>query len=206
MRRGIPLLAFLSAASLGAVVGCEVQGVFVAPETSDERMLVQARFNAYDEDTFFTDSRVMRTPPAGTIDRHAYADHREISHGIGDSGYVAEVPVSLSRELLLQGRARYQVFCAACHGLTGDGASAVAERMTLVRPRTLVTGEVAASRAGAIFRTITEGYGLMPSYASQLSVMDRWSVVAYVRVLQHTKRRLADLTPEARTRAERALP
>jgi hypothetical protein len=78
--------------------------------------------------------------------------------------------------------------------------------MTLVKPRSLISGKVAAFTPGAMFRTVTEGYGLMPSYSPQLSVFDRWSIVAYVRVLQHTERHLSDLSPRARMQAERSLP
>jgi hypothetical protein len=31
---------------------------------------------------------------------------------------------------------------------------------------------------------VSEGYGLMPSYAESLSLEDRWAVVAFVRALQ----------------------
>jgi mono/diheme cytochrome c family protein len=31
---------------------------------------------------------------------------------------------------------------------------------------------------------MTNGWGAMPSYASQISVEDRWRIVAYVRALQ----------------------
>jgi hypothetical protein len=37
---------------------------------------------------------------------------------------------------------------------------------------------------GYIFEVITRGFGLMASYAAELTVEERWAVVAYVRALQ----------------------
>ena len=36
---------------------------------------------------------------------------------------------------------------------------------------------------GQIFNTITNGVRTMPAYAKQVSVLDRWAIVAYVRAL-----------------------
>jgi hypothetical protein len=37
---------------------------------------------------------------------------------------------------------------------------------------------------GYFYDVITEGFGIMPDYASQIPPQDRWSIVAYVRALQ----------------------
>ena len=37
---------------------------------------------------------------------------------------------------------------------------------------------------GYFFDVITKGFGVMPSYAFQIPVKDRWAIVAYVRALQ----------------------
>jgi hypothetical protein len=37
---------------------------------------------------------------------------------------------------------------------------------------------------GHLFDVITHGLGLMPSYAAQVPVADRWAIVAHVRALQ----------------------
>jgi hypothetical protein len=53
---------------------------------------------------------------------------------------------------------------------------------------------------------MTEGFGVMPSYAPQVAVADRWAIAAYVRALQYSQNaRLADLTPEHRRRIEAEL-
>ena len=37
---------------------------------------------------------------------------------------------------------------------------------------------------GHFFDAITNGWGAMPSYASQIPAQDRWAIVAYIRALQ----------------------
>jgi mono/diheme cytochrome c family protein len=188
------------------LAGCEMEGVFVTPEPQDERMVDQRRMKPFDPNPYFVDGRSMRPPPAGTIDRGAYADEETIAHGVDRGGYVKRIPVPRTRDLVVRGRERFGVFCATCHGVLGDGVSAVAEKMTLVKPRSLIDGNVPSYPDGRIFRTITEGYGLMPPYAAQLPVMDRWAVVAYVRALEAAVSRLDALPPALQAEAARTLP
>ena len=37
---------------------------------------------------------------------------------------------------------------------------------------------------GYFFDVMTNGFGAMPDYASQISPQDRWNIVAYIRALQ----------------------
>jgi mono/diheme cytochrome c family protein len=37
---------------------------------------------------------------------------------------------------------------------------------------------------GHFFDAMTNGWGAMPSYASQIPVQDRWAIIAYIRALQ----------------------
>jgi mono/diheme cytochrome c family protein len=37
---------------------------------------------------------------------------------------------------------------------------------------------------GHLFDVITNGFGAMPDYASQIRAEDRWAIIAYVRALQ----------------------
>jgi hypothetical protein len=58
---------------------------------------------------------------------------------------------------------------------------------------------------GHFFDVMTNGFGAMPDYASQMKVEDRWAVAAYIRVLQLSGHSvLADVPPDARTRLEQA--
>ena len=56
--------------------------------------------------------------------------------------------------------------------------------MELRKPPSLLEEPVTAFPPGRIFQVISLGYGLMPSYAAELPVDDRWAMVAYLRALQ----------------------
>jgi mono/diheme cytochrome c family protein len=65
-------------------------------------------------------------------------------------------------------------------------------------PPTSLHDEVVRQRPdGHIFHTITNGIRNMPAYGSQISVEDRWAIVAYVRALQRSQNALLDDVPES---------
>jgi len=73
--------------------------------------------------------------------------------------------------------------------------------MMLRKPPSLHLARIRALPDGRIFQVATEGYGVMPSYAGDLSVAERWAVVAYVRALQLSQNVPAGSLPPA-ARAE----
>jgi mono/diheme cytochrome c family protein len=52
--------------------------------------------------------------------------------------------------------------------------------------------------AGYFFDVMTNGFGAMQDYASQLSVPDRWAIAAYIRALQLSRRATIDDVPADR--------
>jgi mono/diheme cytochrome c family protein len=115
---------------------------------------------------------------------------------------VALAPVRLDADLLALGRRKFDVHCATCHGVLGDGQSQVALNMSLRKPPSL--HEYRSVPDGYIFQVITRGFGLMPSYAGDLSPHERWAVVAYVRALQLSQAAsLQQVPPQIRQRLDR---
>jgi hypothetical protein len=54
---------------------------------------------------------------------------------------------------------------------------------------------------GHFYDVITNGYGAMLNYASQVQVRDRWAIVSYIRALQYSQNaNINDLPAEARAR------
>jgi mono/diheme cytochrome c family protein len=149
-----------------------------------ERMIEQHRYSAYGENPLFSDRRSMRQPPPGTVQRAASTPAEVVSTGIEHGRYVDVVPLPVDRRLVLRGRDRFDVFCATCHGKRGDGHAQVAENMRLRPPPSFYESPVSELPVGRIYRVVSGGYGLMPSYARQLEPADRWAVVAYVDVLR----------------------
>ena len=50
---------------------------------------------------------------------------------------------------------------------------------------------------GYFFDVITNGFGVMPNYAEQVPVGDRWAITAYIRALQLSQHASLDDVPEA---------
>ena len=82
-----------------------------------------------------------------------------------------------------RGAVVYQNFCTPCHGgsLRGDGAVAL---HGYPAPPNLKGEKSMKLAEGQMFHILTFGQKNMPSYASQLTVNDRWSAIAYVRAIQ----------------------
>jgi mono/diheme cytochrome c family protein len=174
------------------------------PPLDLERMIDQDRFTTWQACGYFPDGRLLRPPPEGTVPRGAEIG----SPAIVDGAYLAEVPLPRTRALLERGRARYDAYCAPCHGLRGDGQSVVALQMNLRRPPSLVDEAARALPPGRVYQVIDEGYGMMRAYSDDLvTAEERWSVVAYLDALRAAQGvPLDSLPPAARRAAREALP
>jgi mono/diheme cytochrome c family protein len=53
---------------------------------------------------------------------------------------------------------------------------------------------------GHLYLVITNGIRNMPSYRSQISVEDRWAIVAYIRALQRSQHASVADVPESMRR------
>lgn len=167
-----------------------------------ERMRQQPRADAYERSNVFANGRVMQTPPAGTVPREQLTGEPLLATGQQDGRFAPNVPLPITPELLESGQSRFGIFCAVCHGAGGYGGSIVAMNMQPPRPPSLRSDTMRALPPGFLFQVVTNGFGRMPSYAAQLSVRERWAVVAYVRQLQQTT---SAATPEARADSARAV-
>lgn len=95
----------------------------------------------------------------------------------------------ITQEVVARGRERFEIFCAACHGLTGNGDGMIVRR-GYRRAASFHTDALRQAPVGHYFDAITNGWGAMPSYAPQIPPGDRWAIVAYVRALQLSNQNL----------------
>lgn len=190
-----------------AASSCDATDVRWKPDLDLNRMIDQPRADALEASDFFPDGKVLQAPPEGTVQFRAPAVDDATAKGYVGDAYIERIPVPLSDSLLARGRDRYDVFCATCHGILGDGDSAVSRNMPSIPARSLHVERIRAYPVGRLFRVASEGYGLMHGYSAQLSVDDRWAVVAYVTALQKSQHYDgASLTTDERARMSGAAP
>lgn len=117
----------------------------------------------------------------------------------GDPNDVENFPFPVTAEVVNRGQQRYQIFCAMCHGDAGYGDGMVVRR-GFRKPPSYHTDELRRARVGHLFDVITNGWGSMPSYSTQIPARDRWAIIAYVRALQLSQQAVASPgTPGAQT-------
>ena len=156
----------------------------------------QPKFRAFSANSLYEDGRAMRQPPAGSVPREAVTMRPEFTAGLDRKGnVVSAIPIPVTRELMDAGRTRFEIHCAPCHGLLGDGVSPVATQMSLRPPPNL--HKLTNPGPGHIFQVISLGFGLMASYAPELTAEERWAIVAYVEALRRSQSAmLAEAPPD----------
>jgi len=98
---------------------------------------------------------------------------------------VDTIPMQITRDDLNRGQVRFNIYCSVCHGATGYGDGMIARRgFNKPSPANYHQDRLRQAPAGHFFDVMTNGWGAMPSYAQQVSVEDRWRIVAYIRALQ----------------------
>lgn len=112
------------------------------------------------------------TPPSDTVPQNQAAR---------DAALVT--PPAVNAALLAQGRQRYDIYCAACHGLAGDGDGFVVAR-GFPAPRPFSDPQIAKISARQLLDVIGQGTGTMFGFYDRVDPADRWAIVAYVRALQ----------------------
>lgn len=189
------MIRVLLAVALSGMTGLTGCGGCGSWDLDLERMIEQPKFTPYQACEVCPGGTIMMNPPAGTMPRGEQIAPLPLVLGRQAGRYLDRIPIAVTRGVLERGRNRFNIFCAACHSRLGNGMSKVAENMTLRRPANLLTAPYTDYPPGRIFTTITEGYGLMRSYAGELPARDRWAVVAYVQALQLSQHVELDALP-----------
>jgi mono/diheme cytochrome c family protein len=104
-------------------------------------------------------------------------------------------PFTATPALLQRGRERFNIYCAPCHSLTGDGDGMIARR-GFPSPPSYHTDRLRNAPDSHFYQVISNGYGVMYSYADRVAPPDRWAIVAYIRALQLSQRAPASLLSE----------
>lgn len=144
----------------------------------------QPRFKPLAKSDFYADLRSARQPVEGTVARgqlheDTYLYTGKIGNNPGDY-----LPFPVTPAVLARGRERFNIFCAPCHSPLGDGNGTVPARGFPRKPPSYHIERLRKAPLGYFFDVMTNGFGIMPDYASQIPPRDRWCIVAYIKALQ----------------------
>ena len=183
-RRRVRVLAgAVLATALAMSAGCR-QDMHQAP-----------RYDPLEASDFFADGRASRPIVGGTIARGFLRADPVFYTGKQGATFVADLPVPITRDLVKRGQGRYNIYCSPCHGAAGYGDGMIVRR-GYRRAASYHIDRLRTAPPGYFFDVITRGFGVMPDYAAQVPVRDRWAIVAYIRALQLSQRAtLADVPP-----------
>jgi mono/diheme cytochrome c family protein len=190
----------------------------------------QAKYKAQGENAFFADGRDARPAVAGTVARGTgleplkvfAADYVRaeslnpafVSGKDAKGQFLAGFPAKslklakgqladygVDASVLALGQAKYQVYCAVCHGDAADGngimkvRSALEGDVAILTIANLQTPIIRGYPNGQLFDVITNGKNTMMGYGDKLTPEERWAVVAYLRALQLSQNCPPELVP-----------
>lgn len=189
MRRFFSILA--AAAVLLSLSGCM------------RDMQNQPKFKNLRGSDLFADGMSARSQEEGTIAQGQLREDTHLFEGKINGEFATTFPMPVDKPLLERGRERFDIFCSVCHGKTGEGNGMVVQR-GFPAPPSYHIERLKNAPVGYFYNVITNGFGRMYGYASEIEPRDRWAIVAYVRALQRSQStKLDELTPAEREELDR---
>jgi mono/diheme cytochrome c family protein len=143
----------------------------------------QPRFKPLAQSDFYADLRSARPPVEGTVARGQLHEDSYFYTGKFGNNPGDYMPFAVTEDVLARGRERFNIYCAPCHSRLGDGNGMIVQR-GFRAPPSFHTERLRKAPLGYFVDVMTNGFGAMPDYASQIPPRDRWSIVAYIRALQ----------------------
>ncbi|MEY2560440.1 MAG: hypothetical protein QOG51_855 [Verrucomicrobiota bacterium] len=231
MLRGFLFIFLLTGLALVAFLGFRGQRSTGSPIELFPDMVRQMKVRAQAPLGFFADGRGARVPVAGTvpvgyempkagsgpspaavmIDPNIYSQTQLGFSGGTDyfntgkmgNNWGTGIPMQVDGYLMGRGRQRFNINCAICHGPTAAG-NGMTKQLGLTTVVTLQDDRIRKMADGEIFNTITNGKNTMMAYGPNVSVMDRWAIIVYLRALQRSQNATeADVPPEHRAELDK---
>jgi mono/diheme cytochrome c family protein len=156
----------------------------------------QPKYRPLRPSTLFADGSSARQPIDGTVARGTLATDEALFTGKMGGVAVNEFPFAITPADLDRGQERFNIFCAPCHDQTGGGRGMVVQR-GYRQPPSFHIARLKQVEHGYIFDVITNGFGVMPDYRTQINARDRWRIIAYLRALQLSQPTAAEPAPGA---------
>src|SRR5271154_2712732 len=132
---------------------------------------------------FYADGRSVRPQVENTVARNQLHENSYFATGMVNGKEGDGMPFPATMEVLERGQERYNVYCTPCHSRVGNGIGMIVQR-GYSKAGSFHSARLESAPLGHFFHVISNGYGSMPDYSSQIAPADRWAIVAYVKALQ----------------------
>jgi len=156
----------------------------------------QPKYQPLEASTFFKDGRASRPRVPGTVARGRRDDDAVLVSGKADGKLTEVFPAPVTKATLDRGHQRFDVYCSPCHDRSGGGRGMIVMR-GYKQPSSFHEDRLRSMPPGYFFDVMTNGFGVMPSYAAQVPVADRWAIAAYIRALQLSQHATLAEVPDA---------
>lgn len=193
---GLKTCRWLPLCALGSVMlltGCTRDFKFQAISMWNE-----SRYKPFESSSAFRNGSVSQEPILGTVPRGRLVEGNTLYTGRVGSALATKIPFEVTPAVLRRGQERFNIYCSPCHGVAGDGQGMIVKR-GFAPPPDYAIPRLRAAPVGHFYDVITNGYGLMYSYAARVEPTDRWTIAAYIRALQASRPVVPDLRPRLRT-------
>ena len=114
----------------------------------------------------------------------------------GTTNFVEINPLPITAALLKRGQQRFTINCSPCHGQLADGNGITKKINAMAVVANLHDKRMVEMTDGELFYVITNGRNLMGAYGANVTVEDRWAIVAYLRALQLSQLGTIDDLPQ----------
>jgi len=197
--RYVFLIFVLSVATVYLVAGKRGDHTRRTPIEIIPDMVRQNKVRPQEPGGFFADGMDSRIHVAGTVARATPLDvkgapvfpfeEHAVNTGFvpGSTNFAPVIPLAVNEKLLARGRERFNISCTPCHGPQGDGNGILKKVVPVAVTKSLHEKTIVSMPDGEIFYVLSNGRNLMQGYAANITIEDRWAIVAYVRALQLSK-------------------
>jgi mono/diheme cytochrome c family protein len=169
---------------------------FIALTACRQKMSNQPKYDPLEPSDFFADGMSARPRIAGTVARGELAIDGFLATGKINAADGDGFPFVINAAVMDRGQERFNIYCSVCHGRAGDGNGMIPSR-GFRHPPSFHTDALRNAKTGHFFDVMTNGFGSMPPYNVQVSVNDRWAIIAYIRALQLSQNGTIDDLPPA---------
>ena len=105
-------------------------------------------------------------------------------------------PFPITEAGMVRGANLYNIFCAICHGMSGNGLGYIYDEEQNpnakypLAPANFLRDEFIQASNGRYYHAIMYGYNAMGAYADKMGYEERWQVIHYIRSLQAKEKSL----------------